>query len=259
MMNPVLSHIDARGVARVTLNRPEVHNALNAPLIRALTENFIRLGEDDTVRLVVLTGAGKSFCAGADLEDMKASGQKTTSENEADARALAHLFEAINFCPKPVLMQAKGAVMGGGVGLISCADYVIADAATKFCLSEVRLGLIPAVISPFVLAKVGQSHARALFLSAERFDVARALNIGLIHQYTDEIESAVDALIAQMLENGPKAQTAAKALIFEVDKKPIDFHLTTLTSQRIAAIRASDEGVEGLSAFLEKRKPRWGQ
>lgn len=256
MMSLVLLQIE-NGVARVSLNRPELHNALNANLIRDLTEIFVSLAEDVNVRLIAVTGEGKSLCAGADLEDMKASGQKSKSENEADARALSHLFEAVNVCPKPVLMQAKGAVMGGGVGLIACADYVIADSNTKFCLSEVRLGLIPAVISPFVIAKIGQSHARALFLSAERFDIQRALNIGLIHQCSDDIENEFETTIAHFLEGGPKAQAAAKALIFEVDKKPIDFHLTTLTSQRIAAIRASNEGIEGLNAFLEKRKPNW--
>lgn len=253
----VLFQIDHRGVAHISLNRPEVHNALNEGLIAALTEAVEKAANDTHVRILAISGEGKSLCAGADLEDMKASGAKSKAENEADARALGHLFETVNACPKPVLMKAHGAVMGGGVGLVACADIVVADSATQFCLSEVKLGLIPAVISPFVVAKIGVSQARRLFLSAEKFGADEAHHIGLIHHIADDVTAAFDAQISGLLLGAPEAQGAAKTLVRDVAHKPIDFHLMTLTAARIAERRASDEGKEGLNAFLQKRKPRW--
>jgi methylglutaconyl-CoA hydratase len=257
--NHILSQIREDGVATVTLNRAEVHNAFNDALIAEMTEVLRRLRADDKVRAVVLRAEGKSFSAGADLGWMQKMANYGQDENLRDASALAELMRTLNFLPKPTVARVQGAAFGGGVGLAACCDIAIASETAAFSLSEVRLGLIPAVISPYVVAAIGERSARRYFLTAERFDAAEALRIGLVHLVVPEkeIDAAVDAILARLSEGGPAAQCAAKDLIFAVAHRPVDAALIHDTAQRIANIRASSEGREGLAGFLEKRKPAW--
>jgi methylglutaconyl-CoA hydratase len=257
--NHILSQIREDGVATVTLNRADVHNAFNDALIADMTGALRRLGADDKVRAVVLRAKGKSFSAGADLGWMQKVANYGHEENLRDASALAELMRTLNFLPKPTVARVQGAAFGGGVGLAACCDIAIASETAAFSLSEVRLGLIPAVISPYVVAAIGERSARRYFLTAERFDAAEALRIGLVHQVVParEIDAAVDAILARLSEGGPAAQRATKDLIFAVAHRPVDAALIHDTAQRIASIRASSEGREGLAGFLEKRKPAW--
>jgi methylglutaconyl-CoA hydratase len=257
--NHILSHIREDGVATVTLNRADVHNAFNDALIADMTGALRRLGADDKVRAVVLRAEGKSFSAGADLGWMQKMANYGHEENLRDASALAELMRTLNFLPKPTVARVQGAAFGGGVGLAACCDIAIASETAAFSLSEVRLGLIPAVISPYVVAAIGERSARRYFLTAERFDAAEALRIGLVHQVVParEIDAAVDAILARLSQGGPAAQRATKDLIFAVAHRPVDAALIHDTAQRIANIRASSEGREGLAGFLEKRKPAW--
>ncbi len=252
--------IDAHGTARVTLNRPERHNAFDEGLIAALTDGFTRLGGDASVRAIILSGAGKSFCAGADLDWMRRAAGWSEPENRADALALSAMLQAIDTCPKPVIARVHGNVAGGGVGLVACADMAVALDGAQFRLSEVRLGLTPATISPFVIAKIGVTQARRWFLTAEGFGSAQALAMGLIHETAIDGEAA-DAVIANWLAHlgsaAPGAVADAKALIRDVAGRPITDDLRALTAARIAARRASAEGREGLAAFFEKRRPGW--
>lgn len=249
------------GVASVILNRPQRHNALTSRLIQELREIFLQLGEDDDVRVIILSGKGKSFCAGADLGSMRAAADFTFEENVTDGQAIFDLMVAVDRCPKPVVARVTGAAIGGGAGLISCCDIAVATADAIFAFSETRLGIVPAVISPFVVAKIGQGAARELFLSGERFSAERALGAGLI-QYVVEDEAALDERVedrvAQLLQAAPGAQAAAKELLREIGRRPAEA-LRDYTSELIARRRASDEGREGMSAFLEKRKPWWQQ
>jgi methylglutaconyl-CoA hydratase len=257
--NHILTEVREDGVATVTLNRADVHNAFNDAVIADLTDVLRRLGSDDTVRAVVLRAEGKSFSAGADLGWMQRMAGYGFEENLRDAAALAELMRVLNFLPKPTVARVQGAAFGGGVGLVACCDIAIASEAAAFSLSEVRLGLIPAVISPYVVAAVGERAARRYFLTAERFDAAEALRIGLVHQVVpaDQLDTAVDAILTRLSEGGPAAQRAAKDLIFAVAHRPVDQALIHDTAERIANIRASSEGREGLAGFLEKRKPAW--
>jgi methylglutaconyl-CoA hydratase len=249
------------GVARVTLARPEVRNAFNAELIAALTATFGTFADEpvDRLRVVVLAGEGRSFCAGADIGWMRASLALSVEENEADARRLAEMFAAIDACPVPVLARVHGAALGGGMGLCAVADIVLATADAAFAFSETKLGILPATIAPFVLAKIGESAARALFATGQRFDAERARAIGLVHEVLAD-EAALDArvgeLVGEMLSAGPTAARAAKAVIRELRGLPGD-QARSLTVRRIATQRTSAEGQEGLSAFLEKRRPAW--
>jgi methylglutaconyl-CoA hydratase len=247
-------------VATVTLDRPEVHNALDIALIKSLTIIFRDLSEREDIRAIVLSGNGPSFSAGGDLNWMRASLNWSREENIADATALADLFEVINTCQHAVIGRAHGAVMGGGIGLIACCDIAIAAESARFAFSEAKLGLVPAVIAPYVIAKIGQSQARALFLTAERFDAARALQIGLIHRVVPdaELDSAVEATIKQLHTSGPHAIQLAKELLFHIDSLPAG-DVTRLTVETIANMRVSPEGQEGLQAFLEKRRPSWAE
>ncbi|MCC2690325.1 MAG: enoyl-CoA hydratase, partial [Rhizobiaceae bacterium] len=212
------------GVATVTLNRAEVHNAFNDTVIADLTGVLRRLGDDAKVRAVVLRAEGKSFSAGADLGWMQRMAGYGHAENLADAGALAELMRVLNFLPKPTIARVQGAAFGGGVGLVACCDIAIASDAASFSLSEVRLGLIPAVISPYVVAAIGERAARRYFLTAERFGADEALRIGLVHQVVpaDQLDSAVDTILTRLSEGGPAAQRAAKDLIFAVAHRPID-------------------------------------
>ena len=248
-------------MARVTLDRPEVHNAFNAELIGELRATFRRFGDEpaDKLRAVVLAGSGPSFCAGADVTWMRASLALTREQNEQDAMVMAEMFDAIDRCPAPVIARVHGAALGGGMGLCAVSDLVIAEAGAKFGFTEVRLGILPAVISPFVIAKIGESHARALFPSGKRFDATRALRIGLVHEVVEgeeALDAAVDTALQDILAAGPTAGRAAKAIIREVRGLP---HESTRwhTARRIATQRTSPEGQEGLRAFLEKRDPAW--
>jgi methylglutaconyl-CoA hydratase len=248
-------------VVHVTLDRPELHNAFNEVVIDELRRLFRRLSDEppERLRVVVLAGSGSSFCAGADVTWMRASLGLTREQNEQDAMAMAEMFDAIDRCPVPVIARVHGAALGGGMGICAVSDLVIAEAGTRFGFTETRLGILPAVISPFVIAKIGETHARALFPGGKRFDALRAMRIGLVHEVVEGIEAldqAVDAAVADILAAGPTAARAAKAIIREVRGLP---HESTRwhTARRIAAQRTSAEGQEGLRAFLEKRPASW--
>ena len=258
----LLTEIDERGIATVTLNRPDVHNAFNDALIKALDECFQSLGNNDAVRAIVLTGAGKSFSAGADLNWMKAAANYSKQENIADAQRLSAMLSSLNFCPKPTIALVNGAAFGGGVGLVSCCDIAVAVESAKFSLSEVKLGLTPATISPYVLAAIGERAARRYFLTAERFNAQEAAKVNLVHEVASDVDAAkeiVDGILSAILTGGPTAQSDAKDLIFVVTGKEIDDALKLETATRIAARRASNEGKEGLGAFLEKRPASWSK
>lgn len=249
----------ADGVARVVLNRPELHNAFDEGLIQSLTQTFEALREDDSVRVVMLMGEGRSFCAGADLNWMGKMVHYSFQENLEDARALARMFEAIDHCPKPVVGRVHGAAMGGGAGLVAVCDVAVTVPSAKFAFSEVKLGLIPSVIAPYVVRKIGMGHARALFITGERFDAETALRIGLVHRVVppESLDEAVNALVQECLSNGPIAMASAKMLLHATQTLPPD-ELRSLTIARIAELRVSPEGQEGIRAFLEKRKPNFG-
>lgn len=248
-------------VARVSLSRPEVHNAFDAALIHDLTATFNALAAEpaDALRAVVLAGDGKTFSAGADVDWMRASMTLGLEENAADAARMAAMFSAIDGCPAPVIARVHGAALGGGMGLCAVADIVLASADATFGFTETRLGLLPAVISPFVLAKIGESHARALFPSGARFGAERARQIGLVHEVLADVaalDARLDAVIAELLAAGPTAARAAKALIRDLRTlSAADARAHTV--RHIAQQRTSPEGQEGLSAFLEKRPPSW--
>ncbi len=252
-----LEAIDEAGVARVTLNRPEVHNAFNDDLIAELTAALVRLEQDPAVRAVVLAAAGKSFSAGADLNWMKRMAGYSEEENRADARGLAGLMRSLNELAKPTVALVQGAAYGGGVGLVACCDIAIAATRASFCLSEVKLGLIPAVISPYVIAAIGERAARRYFVTAERFDAETALRLGLVQEVVapEELEAAGRRVLEALLAGGPEAQAAAKRLVRDMAGRPIDDALVEETAKRIAEVRAGDEAREGISAFLEKRRP----
>ena len=251
--------IDAKGIARVTLDRPEVHNALDDRLIADLAATFGRLGADPAVRAIVLTGRGASFCAGGDLNWMKRSAGYSFEQNLADAQGLAAMLRAVDRAPKPVLGLVNGPAYGGGVGLVACCDVALAADTARFTLSEVRLGLVPATISPYVVGKIGAGQARRYFLSAEIFGAEEAQRIGLVHEVVPaaELEAAGARMIERLGEGGPAAQAASKDLIFRVAGAPIEGGLMADTARRIAEARASAEGQEGIAAFLGKRKPKW--
>jgi methylglutaconyl-CoA hydratase len=248
-------------VARVTLARPEVHNAFDASLIAELAATFAALAREDpaTLRAVVLAGDGPTFCAGADIAWMRAAMQLDVEGNEQDAMAMAELFETIDTCPVPVIARVHGAVLGGGMGLCAVADLVIAESGTRFGFTETRLGILPATIAPFVIAKIGESNARALFPGGRRFDAMRAQRIGLVHEIVEgeaALDAAVDAAIADVLAAGPTAARAAKAIIREV--RGLGHGATKWhTARVIARHRVSAEAQEGFAAFEAKRRPAW--
>jgi methylglutaconyl-CoA hydratase len=235
-------------VLRITLARPERRNAFDAALIAELAEAFVDVGR---ARAVVLAGEGPSFSAGADVDWMRSSVELSYEENMADALALRRMLEAIDACPAPVVARVQGHALGGGAGLVACADVVVAAPDAVFAFSEVKLGIIPAVISPFALAKIGPSAARRYFLTGERFDAETALRIGLVHEVAADLDAAVGRILDELRGAGPRAVRAAKRLVLDA---PLD---GTETARRIAERRTSDEGQEGLRAFLERRKPSW--
>lgn len=247
------------GRLTIRLARAERHNAFDDVLIADLTAAFASAGADPAVRVIVLASTGPSFSAGADLSWMKRMAGYSEEENFRDALGLARLMRTIDACPKPVVALVQGAAYGGGVGLIAACDIAIAAETAQFALTEVKLGLIPAAISPYVIEAIGARACRRLFLTAERFSAAEACGLGLVHEVVpaNELIAAGERVVAMLLESGPAAQAAAKDLIKAVSHHPVDDDLEALTARRIAAIRATPEGREGVAAFLEKRKPSW--
>jgi methylglutaconyl-CoA hydratase len=248
-------------VARVTLSRPDVHNAFDASLIAELRTTFASLAREspEALRAVVLAGDGPSFCAGADLDWMRAASTLDVEGNEQDAMGMADMFETLDTCPAPVIARVQGAALGGGMGLCAVADLVIAESGTRFGFSETRLGILPAVISPFVIAKIGESHARALFPGGRRIDAVRAQRIGLVHEVVEgeeALDQAVDVAVADLLLAGPTAARAAKAIVREVrglGHGAAKWH----TARVIARQRVTAEAREGFAAFEAKRRPNW--
>jgi len=261
MTNSVLLTTDAHGVATLTLNRPEKHNAFDDALIAELTRKLLQLNNDANTSIVILTGAGKSFSAGADLNWMRSMAKFSEAENIEDALKLAELMDVLNTLRKPTIARVNGAVYGGGVGLVACCDIIIAADTAKFALSEVRLGLVPSVISPYVIAAIGAHHARRYFLTAEAISAEQARDIGLVHEVvsTNKLDEAVERELDLLLKAGPKALTACKELIAANAAASVSARraLKQKTAQLIAQLRVSEEGQEGLSAFLEKRSPKW--
>jgi methylglutaconyl-CoA hydratase len=263
MMSPLFTYSTTNHVLTITLNRPEIHNAFNDELIEKLTDFLLEKSQETELRLLCLTGAGKSFSAGADLNWMKKMKGYSEDENLRDAKKLALLFSTLNSFPTPVLAKVKGAALGGGSGLVAVCDYVLAEKTALFGFTEAKLGLIPAVISPYVMAKIGESQARALFLSGMKFKAERALHMGLIHQVCAEESSdqEFDLIIREFLTAAPKASREAKRLIRDMlaVTKKIDSQAvqTNLACERISRLRIATEGQEGMSALLEKRKAEW--
>lgn len=246
-------------VAIVVINRPELHNAFNEALIAELTATFTALDGDAHIRAVVLAGAGKSFCAGADLNWMKRMAAYDAAANLADAQALATMLRVLNGLSKPTIARVHGAAMGGGVGLVACCDIAIAAQEATFALSEAKLGLIPATIGPYVIEAIGARAARRYFLTAERFEAAEAFRLGLVHDIVPlpELDARINEMLGVLLQAGPRAQMECKALIRGVAHRPIDGGVIAGTAAHIAAVRASAEGKEGVAAFLGKRAPAW--
>lgn len=255
----VLFEIDTRRVATVTLNQPEIHNAFDDKLIVQLTDIFSRINQNDDIRVMVLAAAGKSFSAGADLNWMQRMATYSYEQNLADANALAKMFFILNTMNKPTIARVQGAAFGGAVGLVACCDMAIASKLSKFCLSEVKLGLIPATISPYVIDALGARIARRYFTTAEVFSATRARRLGLLSEAVveEELDSTIENLIEHILKNSPDAIREAKQLIFNVQNKPISEDLITKTSEKIAELRVSAQGQEGLNAFLQKRRANW--
>ncbi len=247
------------GVAWVTLNRPEVRNAFDDALIASLRKSFAEIEEDRSVRVVVLAGSGTAFCAGADLNWMKRMAAYGREENLADARALADMLAALDRLPQPTIARVHGAAFAGGTGLVASCDMAIGTPEAKFCFSEAKLGLSPATISPYVLRAIGERAARRYFLSAEVFGAEEALRIGLLTVLVPagELDATIEGLLQHLLAGGPQAHAAIKELIRAVAGRPVDAALAADTARRIAELRVSPEGREGIASFLEKRKASW--
>ena len=256
---PVLIEMDERGVASLILNRPDVHNAFDDELIARLSEALERLAGDEQVRVVKLESRGKSFSAGANLNWVRRVADYSHEQNLEDAIHLPHMLRRLADLPKPTVAVVQGAAFGGGVGLVACCDIVVASEGARFTLSEVKLGLIPATISPFVIEAIGAREARRLFVSAERFDADTALGLGLVHQVcsSEALQETAERVVSALLENGPNSMAAAKELVRAVAGRPIDDTLLADVAERIAHQRASEEAREGVRAFLDKRSPAW--
>jgi methylglutaconyl-CoA hydratase len=261
MAEHLLADTDKRGVATVTLNRPDKHNAFNDELIADLMQALSELGRDDEVRVVVLTGAGKSFSSGADINWMRAMAKFGEAENIEDALKLAELMYVLKNLPKPTVARINGPVFGGGLGLVACCDVAVAAETAKFAFTEVRLGLVPSVISPYVIEAIGIHQARRYFLTAEVFDAAEARRIGLIHEVAppEQLDHLANRQVGLLLKGGPHALSTCKELVNTNTRKgeSAEQSLKRRTAELIAQIRVSEEGQEGLAAFLEKRNPSW--
>ena len=247
-------------VAEVWLNRPEVRNAFNDEVIAALAATFTELSTDDRLRVIVLGAHGKAFCAGADLNWMKAMAGYSWNENRADAQKLADMLWTLDQCPVPVIGRIHGDCYAGGMGLAAICDVLVAVEDATFCLSEARLGLLPATISPYVVRALGEQASRRFMVTAERFSAVRAHALGMVHQLAtaDTLDATVNDLVRTLVANGPSATRACKALVRDVSGAALTSELRAETARRIADIRASDEGREGLQSFLHKRAPSWG-
>jgi methylglutaconyl-CoA hydratase len=258
-MTPLLDIVREGAVATVWMNRPEVHNAFNEALIGELTRACEELGGDDAVRVIVLAGRGRSFSAGADLAWMKRAGEASEAENYADARRLALMLRALAEIPKPTVARVQGAALGGGMGLACACDICVAAEEAVFATSEVRFGLIPATIGPYVVRAIGERQAARYFQTAERIDAARAERLGLVHEVvaTAELDARIAEIVAALLQGGPQALAAAKRLIGAVGTRAVSEKTLDDTARRIAALRATAEAREGLAAFLDKRPPAW--
>ena len=255
-------HFSTDGVATVTLNRPEVHNAFDEELIERLGDIFEDLAHQEGVRAVVVAAAGKSYCAGADLNWMKRAADFLEEDNREDAQALGRMLKNLQDIPKPTIALVQGAAYGGGLGLVTACDIAIGVKAAKFCLSEVKLGLLPAVISPYVVEAMGIRAARRYFLTAEVFDAEVAHHYNILHEVVEDVHAlahARDTILEKVMANAPGAMADSKDLIYTVANKPINQSLINETADRIAARRATDEAKEGVTAFLEKRKASWNK
>jgi methylglutaconyl-CoA hydratase len=255
----ITTSLNADGVAELVLNKPELHNAFDDQMIGELIAALKNLAADPAVRLLLLKSNGKNFSAGADLNWMRSMAEKNYQQNLEDAAQLAELMQQLDNFPAPTIALVQGAAFGGALGLVSCCDIAIAEQASSFCLSEVKIGLIPAVISPYVMRALGERACRRYFLTAERFDATTALNLGLVHQVVDAggLAAAANYFVELLLKNSPAALRCAKELMAAVYHQPIQQQLIDSTAARIAAIRVSAEGQEGLNAFLQKRTPAW--
>lgn len=255
----VLLEVNEQGIATVTLNNPDKHNAFDDVIIKQLTDIFDDISKRDDISIMILASNGKSFSAGADLGWMKRMAGYSYEDNLKDANALAQMLKALNFLPQTTIAKIQGAAFGGAVGLASCCDIVIASTKASFCLSEVKLGLIPATISPYVVDAIGLKASRRYFQTAERFFADKAQQLGLVDEMVapEELTDEVNTMVAKLLANGSQARRQAKKLSQDVAFQPIDDNLLKDTSERIAAIRVSTEGQEGLTAFFEKRTPNW--
>jgi methylglutaconyl-CoA hydratase len=245
------------GVARVTLDRPELRNAFDDALIASLTKAFLEIGSDDAVRVMILAGNGPAFCAGADLNWMKRMAKYGYAENLADAEALALMLATLDRLPKPTIARVHGPVFAGGTGLVAACDIAVGSREAKFCLSEAKLGLSPATISPYVIRAMGEQNARRYFLTAEVFGAEEALRIGMLSILTNNLDEEIERLLKHLLAGGPEAHAKIKDLIRAVAGRPVDDALAADTAKRIAEIRVSPEGREGIASFLEKRKAAW--
>ena len=247
------------GVATVTLNRPEKHNAFDDLIIEQMTQTFEDVAADDSIRVMILAANGKHFSAGGDLAWMKRMATYSYDENLIDARSLAQMLKTLNSLSKPTIARVQGAAFGGAVGLVSCCDIAMATPSASFCLSEVKVGLIPATISPYVIAAIGERAARRYFVTAERFNAERALALGLVSEIVDdaELDARIATLVEEIKKNCPTAVIASKKMAMDVSNAEMSDHLIEDTCKRIAEIRVSKNGQEGLSAFLEKRAPSW--
>jgi len=259
MNAPTLDIRRDAGVARVFLNRPDMRNAFNDAVIAELTQAFRTLGADPALRVIVLGGHGKAFCAGADLNWMRAIGHYSWAQNQADAMALADMLYTVYSCPLPVVGRIQGDCYAGGMGLAAACDVLVAAEGLHFCLSEARLGLLPATIGPYVLRALGEQASRRYFVSAERFTAAEAQRLGFVHELcaSDQLDARVDAIVQTLVANGPAAVKACKQLVRDIAGQPITPALREDTARRIADIRASAEGRAGVQAFLQKRNPPW--
>ncbi|AJP47476.1 enoyl-CoA hydratase [Rugosibacter aromaticivorans] len=259
MYQTILTEVDA-GVGIITLNCAERHNAFDDVLIGELTQAIAAMTQDAAVRVIVLSSSGKSFCAGADLNWMRRAANYSDAENLRDARALAEMLRCLAQCPKPTIARVQGPAYAGGVGLVACCDIAIAVFDAQFSLPEVRIGIVPATISPYVISAIGKRHAHRYMLTAERFSAAVAYRIGLVHELVaDEaaLDNAIGEIVEDLLKNAPDASAECKSLITAVANKPLTPDIIEDTAQRITRLRASTEGREGMRAFLEKRKPHW--
>jgi methylglutaconyl-CoA hydratase len=245
------------GVARVTLNRPEVRNAFDDALISQLAKTFRELGGDPSIRAMVLAANGPAFCAGADLNWMKRMAGYGYDDNLRDAQALAEMLATLDRMPKPTIARVHGPAFAGGTGLVAACDIAVGTPEARFCFSEAKLGLSPATISPHVLRAIGERNARRYFLTAEVFDAQEGLRIGLLSILTEKLDETIDALLQHLLAGGPEAMKKIKELVRAVSARPVDDALVAETARRIAEIRVSPEGKEGIASFLEKRKPSW--